>query len=124
MKQTKYLIPLVVLFLFSCKKENFKPTLVYATITKGHDYMPHSAAEGCYPGDWYADYDTVFVYSSNIPDTNNLKIKYLSWFQEVPTGRVDSSFVFAGQAVTLTGPIMSREYRKVKINKIVYGSTD
>lgn len=111
-------IPLISLM--SCSKETYRQTIMMVTLKQGRDNMLHNSPFGCYPGDYFRTYDTVFKFNSIHPDTAFL---YKGWQTYAPTGRIDSSFVYAGQLVTLIGPIEHREYTDlVSINKIVYGT--
>jgi hypothetical protein len=116
------LITVFLFFITSCKKENYQQTKIFATMRAGSDNMLHNSPLYCYPGDTKKVWDTVFYINGLEPnsDTNHL---YLDVVIYTPTGRIDSSFVFAGQIVNLIGPIEHREYSAVwHINKIVYGT--
>lgn len=109
-------------FITSCKKENYQQTKIFATMRSGSDNMLHSSGLYCYPGDQKNVWDTVFYVNGLQPNSDTSQL-YLDVVTYTPTGRIDSSFVFAGQLVNLIGPIEHREYRGVwHINKIIYGN--
>jgi hypothetical protein len=117
----------VIAALTSCSKSNAvlvnnqqQQTKVFATWRTGSDNMLHSSALYCYPGDEKRRFDTVLYYNSTELDTTYMFADNVTY---AATGRVDSSFVFAGQLVNLVGAIYHREYNgAVKINKIEYGN--
>lgn len=124
------IVPLILIALFlawafcasSCKKENYRQTKIFATMRSGSDNMLHGSPLYCYPGDTKNVWDTVFYVNGLQPnsDTGHLYLDVVTYKR---TGRIDSSFVFAGQLVNLIGPIEHREYRGVwHINKIIYGN--
>lgn len=108
------------LSLISCSKENYRQTMIEVIYRYGSDNMLASSPMYCFPGDEKRDVDSIFYINGPAPDST-------SFFTEImamkPTGRIDSSFIFAGQPWHLIGPIQHREYHGVKkIVKIIYGT--
>lgn len=122
-KITFYLAALMLL-LVSCSKEVIQPTVKQTSVEVewryGKDNMLWGSAMYCYPKDTYRTADTVLYFNSMHPDTTAM---YKDAITRTKTGRVDSSFVYAGELVNLVGDIYHREYNGAvgKIKKITYG---
>lgn len=113
------------LFMTSCSKEmqqNFRPTIVHVLMQHDADNMLINSATNCYKQDFQYQYDSDFVYNTMHPDTLAAK-NYRRMDSHYKTGRIDSSFIFAGELVNLIGPIEHREYTfTAKIKSIDYGT--
>lgn len=113
-------------FATSCTKDVVSPThrqtIITTVMQHDSDNMPTGFAFNCYPSDKRYQYDSDWVYTGVTPDTLRLK-NYLRMDSHIATGRVDSSFMYAGTLVSLVGVIEHREYTFVAgIKKISLGT--
>lgn len=121
----KYLLASLILLSVSCSKTNYQQTKILVTVQEGSDNMLFGSALFCYKQDWGRIHDTILYSNAGLQfDTTYIRTSStIFWKRGIPTGKVDSSFVFAGVQVDLIGPIVHREYATIlSINQIIYGN--